>query len=184
MLELSNISKSFEGKPVLENYSLCLSPGIYAVIGSSGIGKTTLLRIIAGLEKYTGTVAGAGRISYCFQEPRLLPWCTAVENVALVSDKSTAAALLSRMGLEKELCAYPAELSGGMQRRVALARALAAPCDTLLLDEPLTGLDVHTREAVLEVIRDSAQGKTVLFVTHDTTIDTFFDKKIALPQPK
>ena len=84
------------------------------------------------------------------------------------------------MGLEKELSAYPAELSGGMQRRVSLARALAAPYDTLLLDEPLTGLDDSTAKAVLEVTRKNAQGKTVLFVTHNQELFTAFDGEIKL----
>lgn len=180
MLKLSHVSKSFEGKTVFENFNACLSTGIYAVTGPSGAGKTTLLRIIAGLEEYTGTVTGAGRISYCFQEPRLLPWCTAEENVSLVSDIITAKTLLSCMGLEKEFSAYPAELSGGMQRRVALARALAAPYDTLLLDEPLAGLDDKTAKIVLAVIQKNVRGKTVLFVTHDTTPDSVFDGKIEL----
>lgn len=180
MLELSHIHKSFGEKPVLQDFSAHIPTGIHAVTGPSGIGKTTLLRIIAGLEKYTGTVAGEGRVSFCFQEPRLLPWYTAEENVAIVSNKDAARTLLAAVGLEKELSAYPAQLSGGMQRRVSLARALAAPFDTLLLDEPLAGLDGETAEIVLAIIRGKTEGKTVLFVTHDIALAEKMDGRVTL----
>lgn len=180
MLELSHVGKSYEAKIVLQDCSACFPQGIHAVTGPSGAGKTTLLRIVAGLETHTGTVAGAGRISYLFQEPRLLPWFTAQANVAVVSDKDTARTLLTAVGLKKDLQAYPHQLSGGMQRRVALARALAAPFDTLLLDEPLAGLDEETAKGILTLIWEKAQGKTVLFVTHDRDLAQKMDSQFAL----
>lgn len=180
MLELSHVGKSFGPKTILQDCSACFSRGIYAVTGPSGAGKTTLLRIIAGLEKHTGTVTGAGRISYLFQEPRLFPWYTAEENVAIVSDDNTAHTLLTAVGLKREYLAYPSQLSGGMQRRVALARALAAPFDTLLLDEPFAGLDEKTAQSVLSLIWENAQGKTVLLVTHDRYLAEKMDGQLTL----
>ncbi len=180
MLELSHVGKSYGLKTVLQDCSVCFSQGIYAVTGPSGAGKTTLLRIVAGLEKHTGTVMGAGRISYLFQEPRLLPWYTAEENVAIVSDRNAAHTMLTAVGLRQEYLAYPSQLSGGMQRRVALARALAAPFDTLLLDEPFAGLDDKTAQSVLSLILEKAQGKTVLLVTHDLCLAEKMDGQFAL----
>ena len=180
MLELSHVGKSYGAKIVLQDCSVCFDQGIHAVTGPSGAGKTTLLRIVAGLEAYTGTVTGAGRISYLFQEPRLLPWFTAQANVALVSDKDTSRTMLAAVGLKKDLLTYPQQLSGGMQRRVALARALAAPFDTLLLDEPLAGLDEKTAKGVLSLIWEKARGKTVLFVTHDQGLAEKMDGQFAL----
>ena len=159
MLELSHVGKSYGEKIVLQDRSACFSQGIYAVTGPSGAGKTTLLRIIAGLETYTGTVTGAGRISYLFQEPRLFPWYTAQENVALVSDRDTAHATLTAVGLEKEPPAYP---------------------HALLLDEPLAGLDEKTAKSVLALIWEKAQKKTVLFVTHDPVLAETMDGRFAL----
>ena len=180
MLELQTVSKSFGEKPIFENLSAAFPPGIHAITGPSGAGKTTLLRIIAGLEPYTGTVCGAGKVSYCFQEPRLLPRRTALQNVALVSETDTAAEMLCALGLENDLHTYPEALSGGMQCRVSLARALAAPYDTLLLDEPFSGLDADTAQVALQLIRTRAKGKTVLLVTHDDALASTLDSNFII----
>ena len=137
--------------------------------GASGCGKTTALRLLAGLEKpRRGVVTGAERVSMVFQEDRLLPWRTALENVMLCGvDAERAYDLLIALGLEAEdVCAYPQHLSGGQQRRVALARALAAESDILLLDEPFNGLDEGTWQDVVPLIKVVAESRPVVLVTH------------------
>ena len=174
MLKVDKISKSFEKKPVLDNISLTLeNTGITAIMGVSGIGKTTLLNIIAGLEKAdSGTISSSfSKISYKFQEPRLFPWLTALENVKLViedkhSADSIARRLLERVGLCDSLNKYPDELSGGMQQRVSLVRALAHGGDLLLLDEPFSAVDQETREILLQLISEFAENRSVVLVTH------------------
>ena len=129
MLKLTGIRKSFDGLPVLSNLSLTLSQGeIVALIGPSGCGKTTLLNIISGLTAPdAGTVEGAeGKLSYMFQNARLLPWRTVEENIRLVREDATGEevrALIAAVGLEGFEHYYPGQLSGGMARRCALARA-------------------------------------------------------------
>lgn len=129
MLRLSGICKRFEDLPVLSNLSLTLSRGeIVALIGPSGCGKTTLLNIISGLTAPdAGTVEGAdGRLSYMFQSARLLPWRTVEENIRLVREEAPAGevrSLITAVGLEGFERYYPGQLSGGMARRCALARA-------------------------------------------------------------
>lgn len=176
-----SLSKSFGDKKVLSALSL-EAHGLVGISGPSGAGKTTLLRIIAGLEKAdTGCVSDAGKVSFCFQEPRLLPWKTALENAAIAECKEgLAREILSALGLEKDLSAYPSDLSGGMQRRVSLARALCAEYDTLLLDEPFTGLDRKTAHIAMDAVKKYSKDKCVLLVTHDRDLLQLTDKIIEI----
>lgn len=159
---------------VLADFSLSLpETGTVALMGPTGCGKTTLLRVLAGLRAPDGgTVRAAGRMACVFQEPRLLPWRTAAENVnAVLSDRAEtmpqARAWLERLELGEAADQYPAALSGGMQQRVAIARALAYDAPVLLLDEPFRGLDAALRGRVRAYIADAAQGKTLVLATHD-----------------
>ena len=174
MLELENISLSFGAHSVLNNFSLRLSAGErIALTGPSGCGKTSLLRIIAGLQKPdSGTVnAGTDKISYMFQEVRLLPWLTAAENVNLVLSDSAetlprAAEWLEKFGMKEAADKYPAQLSGGMQQRTALARTLAAPAELMLLDEPFKAMDEELRTKVIQTVDENCRAALIL-VTHD-----------------
>lgn len=176
MYELKNIDFSYGDKSVLKDFSLSLpQKGAVCLFGASGLGKTTVLRLIAGLEKPDrGTVEGFEnkRITYIFQEDRLLPWRTAKENVALAlatepNAERKAVAQLSALGLANDADRYPAEMSGGMCRRVAAARALAPESDVLLADEPFTGLDGENRRILASLLRKKAEEGLVLVVTHD-----------------
>ena len=174
MIELKDVSAAFQGHSVLEHCSLLVPDGGHtAVMGPSGSGKTTLLRLIAGqLAPDQGSVTVShGRISYMYQEPRLLPWLTAEENVNLVlSDKpetmGTARQWLAAVGLADAMKKHPAELSGGMRQRVSLARALAYDGDLFLLDEPLSSLDEAMAVELLDLLKQYTQGKSMIFVTH------------------
>lgn len=174
MLKVDRICKSFGEKTVLNNISLyCEKTGVTAIMGASGIGKTTLLNIIAGLERAdTGTVESAfTRISYKFQEPRLFEWLTAIDNIKAVLPEEknallTAKEWLDRVGLSDSLYKYPSELSGGMQQRVSLVRALAFGGDLLLLDEPFSAVDSDTGKILTDMIADYAKNHSVILVTH------------------
>ena len=173
MLECLNISHSYGQLDVLKDVSLTLEPGQrVALMGPSGCGKTTLLKIALGLLAPTeGQVNnGFAQSAAVFQEPRLLPWRTALENVNLVlgdrkASLSRAAAALERMELADAAGQYPGELSGGMQQRVAIARALATDPDLLVLDEPFKGMDEALRARVLQTVAQT--NAAVLLVTHD-----------------
>ena len=158
MLRLSGICKRFEDLPVLSNLSLTLSRGeIVALIGPSGCGKTTLLNIISGLTAPdAGTVEGVdGRLSYMFQSARLLPWRTVEENIRLVREDAPAGevrSLIAAVGLEGFERYYPSQLSGGMARRCALARAFHFGGEIFLMDEPFQGLDYGIRMEMLSML--------------------------------
>ena len=165
-------SKTFGDVPVLEEVAFTLGAmETLAVLGPSGIGKTTLLRLIAGLDRdFAGRIEGGGHVSMMFQDPRLLPWRTAAQNIALAArvDLAEARRLLAEVGLEGRGCAYPRQLSLGQQRRVALARAFAVRPETLLLDEPFVSLDAETAERMQALLAGliAAHPARVVLVTH------------------
>ncbi|MEA5060406.1 MAG: ATP-binding cassette domain-containing protein [Candidatus Pelethousia sp.] len=179
MIRFEKVTAGYGHKLPLKNFSAELpEQGVVVLFGPSGCGKTTLLRLLLhGDNKrppadaprlYGGRIEGveALRISCVFQEDRLLPWRTSEENVALVNPPGNACALLCSLGLTAEDCrAYPAALSGGMQRRVAIARALNFPGNFLLLDEPFKGLDEGTRDLVAARLQGAFP--LTLLVTHD-----------------
>lgn len=171
MIELAHVHCIYGEKTPIRDLTLILPDvGVVGVFGASGAGKTTLLRLLAGLLQPTsGTIEGLAdkRISMVFQEDRLLPWLTAAENVALVRDGSEAdaRALLAALALSAEADQLPRALSGGMQRRVALARALNFGGDVLLLDEPFKGLDAALCAEAAAVVR--GRFPLTVIATHD-----------------
>ena len=174
MLDVHVAAKRRGGRMVLQDLRFNLDEGeIVALVGPSGCGKTTLLRIVGGLDAdYDGCVAGSpGRIGTVFQEPRLLPWRTVRQNIALATppDPAAADALLETLGLAAVADAWPGQLSLGMARRVAIARAFAVQPGLVLLDEPFVSLDPATAERCREVLVAAwrLHGCAALLVTHD-----------------
>ena len=172
MLELKDVSLSFGALEVLRGASLMLGQDErIAITGPSGCGKTSLLHVIAGLlHPDSGLVRNrAARTACVFQEPRLLPWLSTAENVSIVMPHGThgqdALMLLKKLGLADSAEKHPCELSGGMQQRAALARALAYAPDLLLLDEPFRALDAASKALAIDAVNERADCAVIL-VTH------------------
>ena len=174
MLTIEHLTKQFGEKTLFRD--LCLTVDGPAVLWApSGWGKTTLLRILMGLDTPTaGWVRGVGRAAAVFQEDRLCPQLTALQNVTLVlpsSEKQYKEQIevdFQQFGMDAAALALPAaRLSGGQKRRTALLRALWAPSDTLLLDEPFTGMDPDTLAAAAALLRTRCGTEPVLLATHD-----------------
>jgi NitT/TauT family transport system ATP-binding protein len=174
-ISVKNLRKSYGEQLVLNDVSFELpNQGITCIMAPSGVGKTTLLRILLGLEQPdSGTVS---RFPDChwaavFQEDRLLEHLDAMGNLRFVLgnelDAEDAKCLLAELGLTEAEGKPVRDFSGGMKRRVALARALLAPSDALALDEPFTGLDEENREKAISCILKRTAGKPVLLVTHN-----------------
>ena len=174
MLTIEHLTKQFGEKTLFRD--LCLTVEGPAVLWApSGWGKTTLLRILMGLDTPTaGRVRGVGWAAVVFQEDRLCPQLTALQNVTLVlpgSEKQYKEQIemdFQQLSMDAAALALPAaRLSGGQKRRTALLRALWAPSDTLLLDEPFTGMDPDTLAAAAALLRTRCGTKPVLLATHD-----------------
>jgi sulfonate transport system ATP-binding protein len=184
-IRIEGLSKSFGDVEVLKNLDLEVPAGQFlTIVGKSGCGKSTLLRLLVGLEEPT-----AGRIAFTdangkeiepnarivFQEPRLLPWASVVDNVAVGlkankrDGRSLSLAALAEVQLQEKATEWPARLSGGQRQRVALARALVSRPEFLAMDEPLGALDALTRITMQGLVERvwHEQGFTALFVTHD-----------------
>lgn len=188
-VRIKNISKTYGEKQVLSQLSKEFPAGETTVImGASGCGKTTLLRILLGLEKAdSGEVTGMPeKVSVLFQEDRLCEDISAYENIVLVLERKRTRAQkdAQRRKIEQEaaqvgitaedLTQNVMELSGGMRRRIALLRALLYDADCVILDEPFKGLDAATKQIVMQYVKEKTAGKTTFLVTHDAAEADFF----------
>ena len=169
-IRVEKLCKSYGGKPVLTDLTAVFPRGITCVSAPSGAGKTTLLRLLLGLERPdSGSILGADcRWAAVFQEDRLLEHLPAAANLrfALGELPRVAGEMLERLGLSLEDPRPVREWSGGMKRRLALARALLAQSEALALDEPFTGLDEENRTRCLDLIREAGKEKPVVLATH------------------
>ena len=198
--------KAFDGSDVIANLNLAISGSEFvAVVGPSGCGKTMLLRLLAGLDNtFEGDMSVPDSPpGFVFQSPRLLPWMTALQNVSLMvkDDVTRATRWLEEVGLAEAALRLPRQLPGGMQRRVALARAFASEPALLLLDEPFVSLDQPTASdlrGLLAALCERTQ-PTVVMVTHDvheaiterpgwflcrSPANVVYDLRVTLPRPR
>ncbi len=175
---------AIDGAPLFAPLTLTLAAGEWTcLLGGSGVGKTTVLRLIAGLDtgaEFTGEISASDgmpvshRVAYMAQDDLLLPWATVAQNVSIGArlrgekvDLGRRDRLIERMRLQDHMAKKPAELSGGQRQRVALARTLMEDRPIVLLDEPFSALDARTRADMQDLAAEALQGRTVLLVTHD-----------------
>ncbi|MEZ7726665.1 amino acid ABC transporter ATP-binding protein [Gemella sp. 27098_8_155] len=209
MLELKNISKKFKDRQILENFNLTVEENkILAIVGPSGGGKTTLLRMLAGLEKIdSGEIIYNGEslpidelekrnlLGFVFQDFQLFPHLTVLENLVLSPIKTMnmsknnaeekALTLLDKLGLDKQVNSYPISLSGGQKQRVALARAMMIDPKIIGYDEPTSALDPELRLEVEKLILKNRElGITQIVVTHDLQFAENIADSILKVEPK
>lgn len=205
LVSFDHVRKSWQQVTALQNFSLDIAAGeLVALVGSSGCGKSTLLRMLVGLESATQgeirihgePVTGVGKErGIVFQEPRLFPWLNVIDNVMLgladeplsrAAKRQRALEMLARVQLTEFASALPAQLSGGMAQRVAIARGLVGRPQILMLDEPFGALDAltrHTLQQELLQIHRSA-GTTTLLVTHDVEEAVALADRVVVLSPR
>ena len=209
MLELKNISKKFKDRQILSDFNLTIEENkILAIVGPSGGGKTTLLRMLAGLEKIdSGEIIYNGEslpidelekrnlLGFVFQDFQLFPHLTVLENLVLSPIKTMnmvkndaekkATELLEKLGLEKQINNYPISLSGGQKQRVALARAMMIEPKIIGYDEPTSALDPELRlEVERLILKNRELGITQIVVTHDLQFAENIADSILKVEPK
>lgn len=205
LVSFQHVRKTWQQVTALQNFSLDIAAGeLVVLVGSSGCGKSTLLRMLVGLEEATQgeirisgeRVTGVGKArGIVFQEPRLFPWLSVIDNVmlGLADEKLSRAAkrqrareMLAQVQLTEFERALPAQLSGGMAQRVAIARGLVARPQILMLDEPFGALDALTRhtlqQALLQIHR--SEGTTTLLVTHDVEEAVALADRVVVLSPR
>lgn len=185
-ISVKELTKRYREKEVFDRASFFIESGkTTAIMGKSGIGKTTLIKILMGLEKYdSGNIEGlkGKKVAAVFQEDRLCENLSPVTNVLIVCEKRITAERirceLAEIGLGDSADKPVRELSGGMKRRVAIVRSIMAESDILVLDEPFKGLDQETKNRVIDYLKKRIEGKTVILVTHDIGEAKIFNSNI------
>lgn len=197
VLELENISFSYDGGiPLLKDISFSLEKNEFlSIVGSSGCGKSTIIKLIAGIEKADkGNIKGL-TTGYMPQKDLLLPWRTVLENIMLPVElnkkdkeegKKKAVAYLEKLHLADYKDKLPHELSGGMRQRVSFLRTLLTEADILLLDEPFSALDAITKEYLQKWLLDTLKefNKSIIFITHDINEALFLSDRILVCKDK
>ncbi|MFQ3308489.1 MAG: NitT/TauT family transport system ATP-binding protein [Candidatus Nanohaloarchaea archaeon] len=193
MIQIKNFSKSYGNEKVFENFNLEVEKSeVLEIEGETGKGKTTLLRCIAGLEEYQGEIKKYGKISYLFQEQRILEWLNIRKNILIpvklskepVTEKHVEKMekLAERLGVEEHLDKKTEEVSGGQMQRILLIRALITDPEILLLDEPFNSLDLKTRKNIYKEIIDISKqnNQTLLIASHQEDLSEITDRTIHL----
>ena len=191
ILNLIDVYKKYGNEKIFEKFNMSLKKNsINAILGPSGTGKTTLLNIISGIEDIDSgeVIYNGNNISYIFQEDRLIPWLSVYDNIAFVlkskyskkNIKNIVDKYLKLVKLQNHKDKYPRELSGGMKRRVAIARAFAYESDLLLMDEPFKGLDIGLKKDIIDEFLNiwNYDRRTVVLVTHDIKEAKYMTDKI------
>ena len=181
-IQINNLSIHYENKTVLSNFSEHISEGEHiALLGASGIGKTSFINAIMKLISYDGEIIIPDNtvFSAVFQENRLFEGLSVYKNIHMTARGHSAESIKQHIflaGLKPE--AVINSLSGGMKRRVAILRAILAPFDILILDEPFKGLDADTKLIMMSMVNEKISGKTMFLVTHDPSETLFFNSRI------
>lgn len=173
MIKLEDVCKKYDEKIIFDHFCLeVFEKQITCILGESGVGKTTLLNMIAGLTKYTGKIELEGKLSYIFQEARLIPALTVAENLKFTSPEATTEMIediLYKLEILDKKDSYPSMLSGGEAQRVSIARAFLYDAPIILMDEPFSSLDISLKYKLITYFSSlwNIHKKTVIFVTHD-----------------